>query len=107
MDFLSGLQGALFFMGGVVATGVIGYHVLEGYTWLEALYMTVMTLSTVGFREVRPLGPTGQIFTILLIIAGLGVVFLHRGRRRGKSGGGRVSTVLREATHAEENRRAQ
>ncbi len=75
MDFLSGLQGVLLFMGGVVATGVIGYHVLEGYTWLEALYMTVLTLSTVGFREVRPLGPTGQIFTILLIIAGLGVVF--------------------------------
>jgi hypothetical protein len=38
VDFLSGLQGALLFMGGVVATGVIGYHVLEGYTWVEALY---------------------------------------------------------------------
>src|SRR5712692_4542811 len=62
-------------MGGVVATGIIGYHVLEDYTWLEALYMTVMTLSTVGFREVRPLGPAGQIFTILLITGGLGVVF--------------------------------
>lgn len=75
MDFLSGLRGALLFMGGIVATGIIGYHVLEGYTWLEALYMTVMTLSTVGFREVRPLGPVGQIFTILLITGGLGVVF--------------------------------
>ncbi len=56
-------------------TGVVGYHVLEDYTWLEALYMTVMTLSTVGFREVRPLSSTGQIFTILLIAGGLGVVF--------------------------------
>jgi hypothetical protein len=39
----------------MVITGVIGYHALEGYTWLEALYMTVITLSTVGFQEVRPL----------------------------------------------------
>ncbi len=48
---------------------------LEGHTWLEALYMTVITLSTVGFREVRPLSPTGQIFTVGLVISGVGVVF--------------------------------
>lgn len=55
--------------------GTVGYHVLEGYTWLEAFYMTVITLSTVGFREVKPLSPTGMIFTIALLIGGLGVVF--------------------------------
>ncbi len=62
-------------MLGVVAIGVMGYCTLEGYTWLEALYMTVITLSTVGFREVHPLSPTGQLFTILLLVGGLGVVF--------------------------------
>jgi voltage-gated potassium channel len=62
-------------MLGVVAVGVIGYHVLEGYTWLEACYMTAITLSTVGFHEVRPLSPVGQVFTILLLAGGLGVVF--------------------------------
>ena len=62
-------------MLGVVVAGTVGYHTLEGYTWLEALYMTTITLSTVGFREVRPLSPTGQIFTILLLAGGLGVVF--------------------------------
>ena len=39
------------------------------------MYMTVITLSTVGFREVRPLSPTGQIFTVGLVISGVGVVF--------------------------------
>ncbi|MDE2483819.1 MAG: potassium channel protein [candidate division NC10 bacterium] len=63
------------FLAAVVITGIAGYHFLEGYTWLEALYMTVITLSTVGFREVRPLSPTGMIFTIALLIGGLGVVF--------------------------------
>jgi voltage-gated potassium channel len=62
-------------MTGVMVMGVVGYHILEGYTWLEALYMTAITLSTVGFHEVRPLSPKGQIFTIVLLFGGLGVVF--------------------------------
>lgn len=65
---------AALFLGVVVITGIAGYHFLEGYTWLEALYMTIITISTVGFREVRPLSPTGMIFTIALLIGGLGVV---------------------------------
>jgi voltage-gated potassium channel len=75
MTTFSGLRGATLFMILVVTVGVVGYHLLEEYTWLEALYMTVITLSTVGFREVRPLSTTGQIFTILLLAGGLGAVF--------------------------------
>src|SRR3970040_59720 len=66
--------GVLFIMA-MVITGVVGYHVLEGYTWLESLYMTIITLSTVGFQEVRPLSPAGRIFTMVLLVAGLGVFF--------------------------------
>jgi len=73
--FLSGVRLAILFLAVVVAAGIGGYHALEGYTWLEALYMTAITLSTVGFHEVRPLSPSGQIFTILLLAGGLGVVF--------------------------------
>ena len=75
MTVFSRLRGAALFIILIVMVGVLGYHVLEGYTWLEALYMTVITLSTVGFREVRSLDPKGQIFTIVLIVGGLGVVF--------------------------------
>lgn len=66
---------AVLFLVLVVAAGVLGYHVLEGYTWLEAFYMTAITLSTVGFHEVKPLGRAGQVFTIALLVAGMGVVF--------------------------------
>jgi len=69
------LRVAVLFIMAMVITGVIGYHVLEGYTWLESLYMTVITLSTVGFQEVRPLSATGRIFTIALLVGGVGVVF--------------------------------
>ncbi len=72
---MSRLRVAALFLAAVVITGVIGYHFLEAYTWLEALYMTVITLTTVGFQEVRPLTSTGRIFTIVLLAGGVGVVF--------------------------------
>ena len=53
--------------------GVGGYVFIEGYTLLEAIYMTVLALSTVGFNEVRPLSPVGQIFTSVLIVSSFGI----------------------------------
>jgi voltage-gated potassium channel len=53
---------------GVVAT--VGYMLLDGYGWVDALYMTVVTLGTVGYGEVRPLDTAGRFFTIGVIIAG-------------------------------------
>lgn len=58
----------------LLGTGVIGYMLLEGWGWLDALYMTVIALSTVGFGEVHPLSPTGRFFTIILIVLGLGFI---------------------------------
>ncbi len=55
----------------VVAVGTSGYMVLEGWSLRESLYMTVITLSTVGFGEVRPLSEGGQIFTVGLILGGV------------------------------------
>jgi voltage-gated potassium channel len=54
--------------------GTLGYVVLEGWSALDAFYMSVITLTTVGFREVRPLDASGQLFTVSLLV--LGVVAL-------------------------------
>ena len=51
----------------VVAYGVVGYMLLEGWSFLDAVFMTVTTLTTVGFREVRPLDASGRVFTISVI----------------------------------------
>ena len=56
----------------VFAFGVAGYMFLEDYSFLDALYMTVITLSTIGFGLLRELSPSGKLFTIFLIIVGLG-----------------------------------
>jgi voltage-gated potassium channel len=75
VDSFARLREAALIIAGIVVIGVLGYRILEGYTWLEAFYMTAITLSTVGYREVRPLSPAGQIFTILLLAGGVGAVF--------------------------------
>ena len=54
--------------------GTAGYQIIEGWTFIEALYMTVITISTVGFKEVGQLSGTGRIFTIFLILGGIVVI---------------------------------
>ena len=56
----------------VIAFGVAGYMVIERWSFLDALFMTVTTLSTVGYREVHELSTWGQVFTIFLIVFGVG-----------------------------------
>jgi voltage-gated potassium channel len=57
---------------GIVAIGVIGYMVIEGWSFLDAIYMTITTITTVGFKEVHPLSQAGRIFSIFIIIGGVG-----------------------------------
>ena len=54
--------------------GILGYIYIEGYDLIDALYMTSLTLSTVGFGEVHPLSPEGKMFTSILIFSGITVV---------------------------------
>ena len=56
----------------VVSTG--GYILLAQYSWFDALFMTVITLGTIGYGEVQPLNQAGQIWSILVIVAGYGVL---------------------------------
>ncbi|MEP3208599.1 MAG: potassium channel protein [Maribacter sp.] len=60
---------AISLLHAVVLIGVLGYRFIAGYTWTDALYMTVITMATVGFKEVHPLDDTAKIFTVLLILA--------------------------------------
>ena len=65
---------ALVLLLGVITTGTCGYMILEGYNALEGLYMTIITVTTVGFGEVRPLSDLGRGFTTLLILIGFGAL---------------------------------
>jgi voltage-gated potassium channel len=58
----------------IVVTGTLGYTLIEAWPLLDSLYMTIITITTVGFREVRELSATGKFFTIGLIICSVGIV---------------------------------
>jgi voltage-gated potassium channel len=59
----------------ITAVGILGYMVFEGWSFTDSLYMTVITLTTVGYREVRVLDTSGQLWTMLLLITGVGTLF--------------------------------
>jgi voltage-gated potassium channel len=72
--FRSKIYIALVLMLLVLFFGVLGYRFISDYSWIDAFYMTIITVTTVGFSEVRPMGPEGKIFTVLLIITSVFIV---------------------------------
>ena len=70
--YLKELYYALAIIIGIFVVGIIGFMSIEGYDFAEALYMTVITVSTVGFKEVRELSDEGRYFTTMLILVSFG-----------------------------------
>lgn len=63
-------------LGAVFVLGTVGYRLIEDADWWESFYMTAITLTTVGYREVFPLSHAGEAFTVVLLLVGLGVLLL-------------------------------
>jgi len=99
---------AVIAVGVVIALGTVGYVVIEGWTLFDALYMTVTTVTTVGFSEVHPLSTAGRAFTMVLVILGVGTLFyvlgnvarlLLEGELRGVLGQYRIEGKMRTLTN--------
>nr|WP_321231523.1 potassium channel protein [uncultured Psychroserpens sp.] len=60
---------AVFLLLLILIIGVVGFRIMSNYSWVDALYMTVITITTVGFGEVQPLDANAKIFTVFLILA--------------------------------------
>jgi voltage-gated potassium channel len=71
----SRLARAALYLLAIFAGGTIGYHVIEGASWWSSFFMTVMMLTTVGGDAFR-LSPTGEAFTVMLLLFGLGLLLL-------------------------------
>jgi voltage-gated potassium channel len=74
MNPVKDLRISLFILLSLVSLGTAGYMSIEGWRFLDALYMTIITIGTVGFHEVHSLSDAGRVFTILLIVFGVGVL---------------------------------
>ena len=78
-DVIFGVSGrkifrGLILLGMILLFGTMGYMLIEGWPFFEALYMTVITITTVGYQEIRKVGETGRLFTIFLIFMGMGIM---------------------------------
>ncbi len=78
--------------------GTSGYMLIEQYNPLDALYMTVTTLVTVGYGEIHPLGPGGRAFTLTLITIGVGAVFILIGAFTSALASGELGLSLKRRT---------
>ncbi|PIE70131.1 MAG: potassium channel protein [Deltaproteobacteria bacterium] len=94
VDSVKHLSVGIIFTLVVVATGTIGYVFLEGWGVLDAVYMTIITLTTVGFGEVHQVSTAGRVFTIFLIIVGWGAVVYVAGTAVQFMVEGRIREIL-------------
>jgi len=74
LDIIKQVKFGLAFLLLVLVGGTLGYSLIEGWDPLDGLYMTVITITTVGYREVAPLSHGGMIFTMVLILTSVGMV---------------------------------
>jgi voltage-gated potassium channel len=63
----------------LVAVGVLGFHFLEGWTYFDAFYMVLTTITSIGYGEIHPLSHVGRLFNSFIIITGVGLVLLFLG----------------------------
>jgi len=63
---------ALYVLATIIGSGVAGYMVIEHWSFIDALYMTILTITTVGYGEVHTLSQTGKVFSVVLMIGGVG-----------------------------------
>jgi voltage-gated potassium channel len=68
------LRFSLLILLATIGLGTLGYNLIEGWSLFDSLYMTVITLATVGFREVHDLSAQGKAFTMVLIVFGAGII---------------------------------
>ncbi|WP_031427561.1 potassium channel family protein [Flavimarina sp. Hel_I_48] len=69
--FSSKIYIAIFLVITMLTTGILGFRIFADYTWTDSVYMTIITISTVGFGEVAPLNESAKLFTVFLILTSL------------------------------------
>src|SRR3984893_11133247 len=62
-----------------LVVGTAGFELIEGYSWFDGFYMTLTTITTVGYQELRPLSHAGRVFNSFLILFGVTAMFLAVG----------------------------
>lgn len=67
-------RGVVYVVIAVLLAGMLFYHSVEGWSWLDSLYFSVITLTTVGYGDFSPKTDAGKVFTMIYIVVGLGIL---------------------------------
>ena len=59
----------------ILCSGTLFYHDIEGWSWLDSLYFSVVTITTVGYGDLSPHSAIGKIFTMAYLLVGIGILF--------------------------------
>ncbi|MEM6641642.1 MAG: potassium channel family protein [Bacteroidota bacterium] len=60
--------------GVILIIGTIAYHYIEGWSWIDSLYFSFITLTTIGFGDFAPQTEAGKLFTIVYVVIGVGII---------------------------------
>jgi hypothetical protein len=73
-------RGLLYLVSIVIGSGTVFYRAVEDWSWVDSVYFTVITLTTVGYGDLSPSTPGSKIFTVIYILIGIGllVTFIER-----------------------------
>src|SRR5574340_1099010 len=80
MHLIKQLKISIVALAVLILLGTAGYMVIEGWRLLDAFYMTIITIATVGYREVHELSDGGMIFTTVLVVFGVSVLWYTIGK---------------------------
>ncbi len=92
------LRWGFFFLLGWVVVGTLGYLVIEGWSWFDSLYMTTITVFTIGFKEIHPLTAAGRAWTLVVIAFGFIIVAAGASYFAADLSSGELGRLWREGT---------
>ncbi|GBD88966.1 voltage-gated potassium channel Kch [bacterium BMS3Abin03] len=71
---LKHLRNAIAVLAFIILSGTFGFMIIEGWNFIDSIYMTIITITTTGFEEVHPLSKEGELFTIILVVSSFATV---------------------------------
>ena len=92
-------RGVLYLVAIVIGAGTVFYRFVEDWSWTDAVYFTVITLTTVGYGDLSPSSTPSKLFTVILVLIGIGIIVAFVERI--------ASLAARDVTERRERRRGQ
>lgn len=89
----------------LIGSGTFAYHRLEHWSWIQSLYFTVTTLTTVGYGDLHPTSDSTRLFTVVFILAGVGIAIAALGILAGAFFDRRTATIMDRRTQSVTDKR--